>query len=129
MTAANAPEATPHEVKSELEVQREAAPSPEFVTVAAATDFAEGKGKSFKVEGKEVAVFRIGEEFHAISNSCPHYGAQLCEGFVRNATVMCPWHGWQFDIKTGKSMTMPGRDVKSFKVKVEDGQVKILYEV
>ena len=118
MTESNVPE-------SEVEVQAEIAPVPEFVTVAAATDFAEGKGKSFKVEGKEIAVFLIGEEFHAISNSCPHYGAQLCEGFVRNGTVMCPWHGWQFDVKTGKSMTMPGRDVKSFAVKVEDGQVKV----
>ncbi len=131
MTESNAPESTPEEVQVEVQPPAEShepaedAPVPEFVTVAAATDFTEGKGKSFKVEGKEVAVFLLDEEFHAISNSCPHYGAQLCEGFVRNATVMCPWHGWQFDIKTGKGMTMPGRDVKSFAVKVEDGQVKV----
>ena len=131
MTESNALESTPEEVPIEVEPPAEShesagvAPVPEFVTVAPATDFAEGKGKAFKVEGKEVAVFRIGEEFHVISNACPHYGAQLCEGFVRNGTVLCPWHGWQFDIKTGKGMTMVGRDVKSFEVKVEDGQVKV----
>ena len=125
MTESNAPESTLEEVTIEVQSQAEIAPIPEFVTVAEAADFSESQGKAFKVEGKEVAVFRIGEEFHAISNSCPHYGAQLCEGFVRNGTVICPWHGWQFDIKSGKGMTMIGRDVKSFAVKVEDGQVKV----
>ena len=103
----------------------EESPAPDFVTVAAVGDITEGKGKAVKFEGKEVAVFRIGEEFFAISNVCPHYGAQLCEGFVRNATVMCPWHGWQFDLKTGKGVNYPSQSVKSYAVKVEEGEIKI----
>ena len=107
-----------------LEVAEEPV-APEFFDVAAVEEFADGKGKSFNVEGKDVAVFKIGDEFHAIGNACPHYGAMLCDGYVRNETVMCPWHGWQFDLKTGKGMTIPGMDVKSFPVKVEDGKVKV----
>lgn len=103
----------------------EESPAPEFVSVAAVNDIAEGKAKTVKVDGKEVAVFHIGEEFFAISNICPHYGAQLCEGFVRNATVMCPWHGWQFDLKTGQGVNYPSQSVKTYAVKVEAGEIKI----
>ncbi len=99
--------------------------APEFHPVAAAEDFADGKGKSVSVDGKDIAVFRIGEEFFAIGNQCPHYGAELCQGYVRSTTVMCPWHGWQFDLKTGKGLTVSGCDVESFQVKVEDGTVKV----
>lgn len=99
--------------------------SPDFVAVAAVEDIADGKAKSVTLNDKEIALFRIGDEFYAIDNACPHYGSQLCEGVVRDATVACPWHGWRFDLKTGKGLTVTGRDVQSYAVKVEAGQVKI----
>lgn len=97
----------------------------EFETVATFDELADGKGKGVAVAGRDIAVFRIGDECFAIANECPHYGAELCQGYVREATVMCPWHGWQFDLKTGKGLTVSGCDVDSFEVKIEDGNVKV----
>lgn len=98
----------------------------ELVPVAAAGEIPDGKARQITVADKEIAVFRIGDEYFAIGNECPHYGASLCDGYVREATVMCPWHGWQFDLRTGKGLTVSGCDVESFTVKVEDGTVKLV---
>ena len=97
----------------------------EFFKVAAVEELPDGKSKSISVGGKEIAVFRIGEEYFAIANECPHYGAELCDGYIRGETVMCPWHGWQFDLKTGKGLTVSGVDVEKFEVKIEDGEIKV----
>ncbi len=90
------------------------------------------------VDGREIGVFNIGGEYFGIGNRCPHNGASLCKGRIvglveanepgsyefsrRGELVRCPWHGWEFDLKTGKSRCEPDRTkVRSFELKVEPG--------
>jgi NAD(P)H-dependent nitrite reductase small subunit len=99
---------------------------PQFVTVIPSEDIKTGSARSVMVGRKEIAVFRISDdEFYAIDNACTHYGAALCTGMMKEKVVMCPWHCWQFDVTDGKCLTVPGRDVKSYPVRIEDGNVQI----
>ena len=99
-----------------------------FVTVAQRDDIRAGFGKRIVIEKKELALFRIEDEFYAIENECPHYGAELCHGMIREKVVACPWHWWQFDITDGRCLTVPGMDVKSFPVRVENDEIQIELE-
>lgn len=98
---------------------------PELVTVAAADSMKDGESRAVKVGDKELALFRVGDEFHAIENECSHYGAALCDGWTDGAVVTCPWHCWQFDVTNGKCLTVEDYDVPAYRVTVEDGQVKV----
>ncbi len=101
---------------------------PETIFVAPVDEIKSGQPKVIEVNGEEVAVFHIDGDFFAIANECPHHGASLCEGYLREKTVICPWHGWQFDLQTGQGLTVPGMNVERFEVKVEDGQVWLAIE-
>lgn len=96
-----------------------------WTTVAAAGELNEGGSKAIEANGNNIALFRQGEEYFAVANECAHYGAPLCGGMVRNGAVMCPWHGWQFDLQTGECLSAPGCNIETYQVKVEDGEVKI----
>ena len=98
-----------------------------FVAVGSKQDFPEGSGRIVKVNGKEIAVFRVGGEFHAIDNTCAHMGGPLGEGSVKGDVVSCPWHGWQFNIKTGVSLDTAAK-VASYEVRVEGETVTVSTE-
>ena len=86
----------------------------------------ENQGKRFIVEDVEIAIFKINEEVFAIGNVCPHqHTALLYDGFVENGCVVCPAHGWMFDIRTGKQPS-GSRGVDSYPVIIEDEEVYIL---
>lgn len=88
--------------------------------VAAVTS---GKGVLASVDGRDVAIFRRGEELLAIGNDCPHQGGSLCDGWVEGDIVVCPLHGWEFDMRTGACMTVPGESVPRYIATVEDRTV------
>ena len=73
--------------------------------------------------GLDVALFRRGDEFFAIGNECAHKGGNLCDGHVEGDIVTCPLHGWEFDLRSGACMTIPGESVPRFVVTVEDGAI------
>ena len=77
------------------------------------------------VDGMDVALFRRGGEGFAIGTECPHQGGSLCDGMVEGDIVICPLHGWEFDLRSGACMTMPGESVPRFTVTVEDGAVHL----
>ena len=74
---------------------------------------------------KDIALFRIGDDLFAIDNECPHYGASLSDGWVQEGVVACPWHCWQFDVKSGKCFTVEGFDLQTYPVRLEDGTAHI----
>lgn len=95
-----------------------------------------GQRRIVEVNGVSIGVFNVGGQYHAIRNSCPHQGAPLCQGSVRGTTlpsapgeykwgrdgeiIRCPWHGWEFDLLTGRSIFNPHRcRVKAYEVTVE----------
>lgn len=92
--------------------------------IARCADIPEGKSVIAALEdGREIAVFNIGGEFFALENRCPHMEGPLGEGELEGCMVTCPWHGWQFDVKTGACQNMPGDDAKKIRVSVQDGFV------
>jgi nitrite reductase (NADH) small subunit len=75
------------------------------------------------VDGRDVMLYRRGDEIFAIGNTCPHEGGSLCDGWVEGEIVTCPLHGWEFDLRSGACMTIPGESVPRFTVTVEDGGI------
>ena len=106
--------------------------------VAAVADIPPGKRKLVDVNGRAVVVFNLGGEFFALNNRCPHRGGSLCEGVTtglvlsnepgdyqysrKGEIIRCPWHSWEFDIRTGKSWCDPEKvKARRFGTSVEKG--------
>jgi nitrite reductase/ring-hydroxylating ferredoxin subunit len=106
--------------------------------VAAVGEIAEGERKLVTIEGREIGIFNVNGEFFALLNRCPHAGAQLCRGFVvgfaeavepgkyrlsrQGEFLRCPWHGWEFEIRTGQSWFDPKKvRTRAYKTSVESG--------
>ena len=87
-----------------------------------ADEFSEGEGKPFTVSGSHIAVFLYNGEFQAVDNRCPHMGYPMSKGSVRDGVLICHWHHWEFDLKTGGCFETSGsgNDLKSFPVEVRD---------
>lgn len=93
----------------------------EFVKVAQKSEIPEDTGKRVQVSGQDIALFKVGGKICAIHSVCPHQGGSLDEGGLDGNLVMCPWHGWQFDVQTGKCSFNPSIQVPTFTVK-EQGE-------
>ena len=91
--------------------------------IAKISDIPEGQGKTFTVEGQEVAVFNKGGQFFAIDNICLHKAGPLGEGSLEDETVTCPLHGWQYNITTGECLMNPEAILNTFTVTVENDEV------
>ena len=106
--------------------------------VAATTDFPAGTRRLVDIDGRAIVVFNVKGEYFALLNRCPHNGGSLVEGVItgllqsaapgsyqyarQGEIIRCPWHGWEFDIKTGKSFCSAIRArARAFPVHVEDG--------
>lgn len=100
----------------------------------------------YTVEGNEIGVFAIGDAFYAWRNRCPHAAAPVCEGAVcesdrrlpvveaispasecdgRIMTIKCPWHGWEFDLRTGQHIASENVKLQGYRVEVENGYVYV----
>lgn len=85
-----------------------------------ADTFKEGEGKPFHVNGTHLAVFRYQGKYYAVDNRCPHMGYPMSEGSIRDGVLICHWHHWEFDLKTGGCFLTSGDDLKSFPLEVRD---------
>jgi nitrite reductase/ring-hydroxylating ferredoxin subunit len=97
---------------------------PSFVPCCAVGDIAPGTGKTVTAGGKELAVFNVEGTFHVIDNECPHRGGPLGEGELVGCILTCPWHAWQFDVRTGESVTDDSK-VAVYPCKIEGDQVLV----
>ena len=88
-------------------------------------DLPEGSGRVVPVGGQDVAVFRIGGKYYATENQCLHRGGPLGQGELRGQTVVCPWHGWRYDVATGSLELIPTLKVDTFRVEVNGEDVMI----
>ena len=99
---------------------------PKMVKVAQADELSPGSGKVVDADGCSIALFNVEGAFYAIDNTCTHRGGPLGEGELNGDTVECPWHGANFNVKTGAVTRPPaGTGVRSFVVKVEGGDVLV----
>jgi nitrite reductase (NADH) small subunit len=107
--------------------------------VATVEEIPSGGRKIVKVEGREVGIFNLNDRFYALKNVCRHQGARVCLGKVSGTTLpsrvyeftygregqilRCPWHGWEYDITTGRSLFDEDVKVVTYRVHVEAGEV------
>lgn len=106
--------------------------------VAAAKDLPPGSRKLVTVKGRPIAIFNIKGEFFGLLNTCPHQGGNLSAGRLTSLVespepgkyrhsregeiLRCPWHGWEYDVRTGKSWCEPSKiGVRKFSVDVKSG--------
>lgn len=92
------------------------------VPVFRVEDLPDGQIRHVKVGKQDIAVARIAQEFFALSNVCRHAFGPLGEGFMDGYQVICPWHGWRYDVRDGTT-DHPDADVRTFPVSVRDGEV------
>src|SRR5258708_2823716 len=98
---------------------------PEFRRVCSVGDVPEGEGKTVEVNGKLIAVFCTGGQYHAIDDTCPHMGASLSGGYVENGIVTCPWHAWRFRLADGTWADNPRIKIGHHAVRVEDDAILV----
>ena len=89
------------------------------------TDITSGRGVVRLVSGAEIAVMREGDAVFAVGNLCPHRGGQLGDGAVKDGKVICPLHGWDFDLATGISPFNPEDRVPTYPSRVREGHVEV----
>lgn len=97
----------------------------EFVTVAKVGAIAPGEAQAFEVAGKMVAVFFHDGEYFAIDDCCPHMGAALSTGYLKDGVVSCPWHAWRFSIRDGTWCDNPKIKTTAYEVRVVDDAIQI----
>lgn len=98
----------------------------ELVEVSQVDELAPGHGKLVRVKGHDIALFNVEGAFYAIGNSCPHSRGPLAKGRLFGTTVVCPWHGSQFDVTNGQCRSAPAtKDVDNYPVHVEGQSVFI----
>jgi 3-phenylpropionate/trans-cinnamate dioxygenase ferredoxin subunit len=107
--------------------------------VAKASEVAPGTAKMVTVAGREIGIFNLDGAYFALANRCPHAGGPLCSGKIvalvqsdgpgsyrlarHQEFLRCPWHGWEFDIRTGQSWCDPNSvKARPFAVTVEPGE-------
>ncbi len=98
---------------------------PDYITVAKIVDLKPGQAKIILAGGQQIALFNVGGNFYATSNVCLHMAGPLGEGDLSDQVVSCPYHGWQYDVKTGVSETNPSVKVKTYEVKTEGSSILI----
>ncbi len=107
--------------------------------VARVDEIPTGASKIVTVKGREIGIFNVANAFYGLINRCPHQGAPLCTGAIVSRLVSptpgdyrltrpgemirCPWHCWEFDIRTGQSLCDPNSiQARAFDVKAEPGK-------
>ncbi len=95
----------------------------EFVEVGAEGSIPENTGIVANVKDKMIAVFFAEGKYFATQNNCVHKGGFLGEGMIENGAVICPLHGWQYELNTGNCINMPNVQIQVFPTKVEGGKV------
>ena len=108
--------------------------------VAAVSEIPPGEKKLVTVRGRPIVIFNLDGEFFGLLNRCPHQGGSLCDGVLtglvqstdpgkysytrKGEIIRCPWHGWEFDIRTGQSWCEPARiQARAYPVEVAPGGV------
>jgi nitrite reductase/ring-hydroxylating ferredoxin subunit len=98
----------------------------DFVKVATTDEIPPGEMKIVEVDGTDVVVANVGGEFVAFSNVCTHRGGPLGEGLLMGDVVECPFHGGQFNVRTGEVVKAPPSEpLPTYRVQVDGSDVKV----
>jgi nitrite reductase/ring-hydroxylating ferredoxin subunit len=96
-----------------------------FVKVARVEDVPPGTVAHVRAGEEEIALANVDGEVYAIQGHCLHLQGPLGEGRLEDSVLTCPWHGWQYDVKTGLNEFDHAIRLRTYEVRVEDGDVEI----
>jgi nitrite reductase/ring-hydroxylating ferredoxin subunit len=94
-----------------------------YTKVCRVSELKENQGKRFLINDVDIAVFKVNQEIFILSNTCPHQHTTIIyDGIIEDGCIVCPAHGWMFNLKTGKQPT-GARGLDTFPVKIIDDEV------
>lgn len=96
-----------------------------FVRTIRMEELPPGTVRELYIEGKAVAVANVGGKIYAINNTCLHRGGPLGQGLLEGKVVTCPWHGWQFDVTSGRAVQNPAAGVDCYAAEIRGQDVFI----
>jgi 3-phenylpropionate/trans-cinnamate dioxygenase ferredoxin subunit len=98
----------------------------EFVEIAPVSELPNGERLFLEIEGKAIVIFNIADQLFAIGDICTHDDGPLGDGDLEGYNIVCPRHGAEFDVRTGKVVQMPAVvDIPAYPVKVVDGMIHL----
>lgn len=97
----------------------------EFQAVSTLGALREGQGITVFAAGRNVALFKIGEEVLALDGICPHKGAPLGLGWCEEGVVACPMHGWRFDLRSGDCLDVPEKPATTLAVRIVGETIEV----
>jgi len=98
----------------------------EFVEIAPVSELPNGERLFLEVEGRAIVIFKIADQLFAIGDICTHDDGPLGDGDLEEYNIVCPRHGGEFDVRTGKVVQMPAVvDIPAYPVKVVDGMIQL----
>jgi 3-phenylpropionate/trans-cinnamate dioxygenase ferredoxin subunit len=96
----------------------------EFVKIAPASELPRGERLFLEVEGRAIVIFNIADQLFAIGDICTHDDGPLGDGDLEGYNIVCPRHGAEFDVKTGKAVQLPAViDIPAYPVEIRDGTI------
>lgn len=96
----------------------------DFIKVAQVDDLEDGELMAVEVDGEPVCLAKVDGEVYAFTDDCTHIGGPLNEGELDGDVLTCPWHGAQFNVRTGKVLRGPARqDIQTYAVRVDNQDI------
>lgn len=96
-----------------------------FVKVGRLADLAPESVREAMIDGRPYAICHTGGEIHALDGVCPHSGGPLGQGQIQDGRLVCPYHMWEFDCRTGAYGYQPAQRVATFEVRLENGEILV----
>jgi nitrite reductase (NADH) small subunit len=84
-----------------------------------------GEAKEFELGDKVICVANVNGTITAMDNVCLHMGGPIGQGYIEGERIICPWHGWEYDLRTGELGDDPKSKLAVYPVKIENGEVLI----
>ena len=97
----------------------------EFVRVASLSELDPGVAKAVEVNGKTIALYNVNGTVYATDNTCLHQGGPLGEGILEDGVVTCPWHMWQYNVRTGENLEDSLLKLETYPVQVDGDDIKV----
>ena len=94
-----------------------------FLRAAKKDEVPPGTIREFQLDGKTIALANVEGKLYAIDNTCLHRGGPLGQGELQGKVVTCPWHGWQYDVTTGKVTVNPAVGVATYVVEIRGDDI------
>jgi nitrite reductase (NADH) small subunit len=101
-------------------------PVGQVTSVASVEDLPRGSARIVQAGDTEIALFHCDDGFHATQAHCLHLGGPLWQGRLEGCILSCPWHGWQYDVRTGENEFDRALKLETYEVVVEGGEVKVV---